>query len=93
MREKTRLCGAKFALMNCRHEQVLCLKTDENGEAEIDRLPYGKYYLREIEAPIGYHRCCEEVEIVIDEENDRRCVEFVNKRKTGSIKIIKFGVD
>ncbi len=93
MQEKTRLSGAKFVLMDCRHEQIMCIKTDANGEAIIDCLPFGKYYLREVEPPQGYHRCCEEVEIVIDEDNDHRCVEFVNKRKMGSIKIIKYGID
>lgn len=93
MQDKIRLSGAKFVLMDCHHEQIMCIKTDENGEALIDCLPYGKYYLREVEPPMGYHRCSEEVEIVIDEDNCNRCVEFINKRKTGSIKIIKYGME
>lgn len=93
MQEKIRLSGAKFVLLDCHREQIMCVKTDENGEALIDCLPYGKYYLKEIEPPQGYHRCSEEVEIVIDESSNHRLAEFINKRKTGSIKIIKYGID
>ena len=92
MQERCRLAGAKFIVLNCNHEQIMCVKTDCNGEAIIDGLPYGKYFIKEVEPPCGYCKCDEIIELEIDCANENRCVEFVNRRKTGSIKIIKYGI-
>lgn len=92
MQEKCRLAGAKFIILNSNHEQIMCVQTDSHGEAIIDGLPYGRYYIKEVDPPMGYHRCEETVELEISENNCDRCVEFVNRRKTGSIKIIKYGI-
>lgn len=91
MRDKCRLEGAKFILSDASGKQLMCVVTDARGEACIDNLPYGTYYLREVEAPCGYAPCADEVEIVISECNENRTVEFVNRCRYGSIKIIKYG--
>ena len=93
MLERMRLPGAKFELLNCNKQPIMCVVTNCNGEAFIDCLPYGKYYLREIEAPCGYEKSCQCIEIIIGDQCRNRCVEVVNKRKTGSVKIIKYGTD
>ena len=41
------------------------LTTGENGKIEIDGLDADTYYLREIEAPAGYNKLSEDVQVVI----------------------------
>lgn len=88
---KIKLAGAKFALCDCEGRTVACGVTNSCGEIVFDCLPFGKYYLRELEAPCGYTKCDEVVEVCISECSAHECVEFVNVKKTGSIKVVKFG--
>lgn len=48
------LANAKFNLCNNDGTVVATLVTDDSGKAEYDNLPWGSYYLEEIEAPRGY---------------------------------------
>lgn len=84
-----RLEGAKFLLLDCNRQEIMCVMTDDCGEAFIDRIPFGRYYLVEVQPPQGYARYKKEIEIVIDENSARRCIEIVNYRRTGSLNIIK----
>lgn len=90
---KIRLRGAKFVLYDSCGKAISCGVTNDCGELCFTNLPLGKYYLREECAPCGYDKCHEYCEVVIDKCNPNEYVEFVNKRITGSIKIVKFGVD
>lgn len=90
---KTRLCGAKFVLYDACGKAIACGVTDERGELCFTGLPLGKYFLREAEAPCGYDKQHEYCEVVIDECHPNERVEFVNARLTGSIKVVKYGVD
>lgn len=93
MNERMRLPRAKFELLDCYKRPIMCVVTDDNGEAVIENLPFGTYFLRETEAPCGFERNCDLVEIVINEKNSFSCVEFVNRKKKGAIKIIKLGIN
>ena len=61
---ETRLKNAVFCLMDKNKKVVISeIKTDENGEAIIDNILPGKYYINEINAPAGYIKYDKEIEI------------------------------
>jgi len=93
MDKKKRLAGAKFVLLNCRGKEIACGVTNKDGELFFDCLPFGRYFIKEIEAPCGYEKCDKISEICLNCERPHRCVEFMNEKKKGSIKILKFGRD
>ncbi|MBO6233723.1 MAG: Cys-Gln thioester bond-forming surface protein [Clostridia bacterium] len=47
--------GVTFGLFNSKNEQIGTLKTDKNGKAESSKLPYGKYYLKELDTGSPYY--------------------------------------
>ena len=87
--EKKRLQGARFMLLDEGRNEVKSVMTDETGEALIEKLPFGKYYLVETNPPFGYRRLDKEIEILIDESCADRCVEVMSSQCFGSLKIIK----
>jgi hypothetical protein len=87
-----RLPGAKFVLIDECGRELACGVTNDCGELEFDCLPPGKYYIKELEAPCGYEKSRECAEVRLCDCSLHRCVEFVNERKKGSIKIVKYGV-
>ncbi len=50
----TSLKDAKIAIYNYKDELVYEGTTNEDGEIILNNIPYGNYYLKEIEAPTGY---------------------------------------
>ena len=67
---KTPIAGVKFAILNESKEVIEEIVTDENGIAESSKLPYGKYYFKEIEAPVGYIMDTTEHEFSIVDNDD-----------------------
>lgn len=68
---KETLEGATFGIYNENDVQVGTLKTDETGKATSELLPYGKYYLKELDTGSVYYLLNEktfEFEIVKDGE-------------------------
>ncbi len=68
---KETLKDAKFGIYNENDELVGTLITDENGKAKSELLPYGKYYLKELETGSVYYLLNEntyEFEIVKNHE-------------------------
>ncbi|MHC8517799.1 SpaA isopeptide-forming pilin-related protein [Sporosarcina sp. ITBMC105] len=60
------LKGAKFALVDKESKATVASgETNENGEVVFDRLLYGDYLLKEIQAPVGY-LAAEDQTITID---------------------------
>ena len=51
-------------------EQVATLTTDENGQASVDGLYLGNYYVKEITPPTGYLVDEEEHDLVCNYEGD-----------------------
>ncbi len=59
---------ATFSLYTEDGTWITDLTTDENGSLFVDSLPYGKYYLLEIESPEGYQLSQEKIPFTIQEE-------------------------
>ncbi|OUQ48606.1 Spy0128 family protein [Lachnoclostridium sp. An118] len=81
---ETVLQDAKFGLYTteaCRDEDQVGepLPTGANGRVTFDRLPYGTYYLKEVEAPEGYIKDSTVRKVIISEENKTETVTFTNK--------------
>lgn len=75
-------------------EQVATLTTDENGKAKIVDLYLGKYYVKELTAPVGYLLDEKEYDVACGYEGDtkltvERSVEFVEQVIKQPFQIIK----
>lgn len=86
-----KLPGAKFVLIDKCGDEIACGVTNECGELVFDCLPFGTYFIKEIEAPCGFEKSNRCIEVCIDNNSRHKCIEFMNERKKGSIKIIKLG--
>ena len=53
--------------------------SDENGHFEFDKIPYGEYIVREIEAPTGYILSDESYPVTISEDGEIITIRTVNK--------------
>ena len=89
--KKERLAGAKFVLLNSRGREVACGITNREGEIYFADLPFGKYFVKEIEAPRGFEKSDKIAEVCINFEHRTRTVEFLNKRSRGGITVVKYG--
>ena len=88
---KDTLGGAVFGLykdQNC-ETQIGEVTTGSNGEASFDRLPYGTYYVKEIEAPDGYIKDNEVKTCTISKENPTVQVESTNKYNLAPVSMQK----
>ena len=54
--------------------------SDEQGLFLVDNLPYGEYYLWEVETPTGYYALSGPVKFVIDESSIEQMITIENKR-------------
>ena len=61
------LPGAEYALINEFGEQMMTAVSDANGIITFEKVPYGKYKVKELAAPEGYLLSKEITEITIDE--------------------------
>lgn len=73
---------------------VAVLTTNENGEADIDNLPLGKYQVVEVQPPNGFAICEEPQDIVLSYADEHTDVvygesEFVNARVKPELSLIK----
>lgn len=58
---------------------IITAVSDENGHFEFDKVPYGEYIVREIEAPRGYIFSDEQYPVTISEDGDIVEIKAVNK--------------
>lgn len=65
---KKPLAGGKFALENAEGQLLQELVSDENGVVHATGLAPGRYVIREIQAPEGFNRSEETIELTIDEQ-------------------------
>ena len=68
---KENLSGATFGIFDENNNQIGTLTTDSNGKAKSELLPYGKYYLKELDTGSHYYLLNEntyEFEIKVDGE-------------------------
>lgn len=85
------LGGAVFGLYKdekC-ETQIGKVTTGSNGEASFDRLPYGTYYVKEIEAPDGYIKDNGVKTCTISKENPTVQVESTNKYNLAPVSMQK----
>ena len=68
-------------------DRVATLTTDENGEASVENLYLGEYFVKEITPPVGYLADASEHDLVCDYEGDltatveRQCVSLEQVKK------------
>ncbi len=89
--ETKKLAGVKFELRAKCGCVIACGKTNENGELKFDGLPNGTYFLTEVESNKGWECDSKPICVEICDENPHKCVEVVNTKDCGSIKLIKYG--
>ena len=77
---KTKLKGAIFQLLDKNKKVIVSeIKTDENGEAVLNNIIPGKYYIKEIKSPLGYIKYDKEIEINT-EFNEELTITIKNKK-------------
>lgn len=72
--------GVKFSIYNSNDDLVDTVITDENGIALSQKLPYGEYYILEVESLDGYIINEEKIEVKID-KNDIFEIELTNEKE------------
>ncbi|GAB6499082.1 Cys-Gln thioester bond-forming surface protein [Bacillus cereus] len=87
-----KLPGAEFTIYNEAGKEVVKGKTDKNGIAKFEKLPFGKYTYKETLAPNGYVVNEETFPFEITKDGDilKHIVE--NKKITGTLEITKVDV-
>lgn len=70
-KEGVELSGARFALYNDEEctTQIATAESDDNGNVTFDKLRVGTYYLKEIQAPVGYVASNEKWTVTVTKEN------------------------
>lgn len=70
-KEGAELSGARFALYNDEEctTQIATAESDDNGNVTFDKLRAGTYYLKEIQAPVGYVASNEKWTVTVTKEN------------------------
>src|SRR5690606_14657433 len=63
--------------------------TDATGKVVLTNLAAGTYYIKEVKAPAGYEPLNESIPVTIDGGEQNVTVKVENKKKTGTITVIK----
>lgn len=71
-KEGAELSGARFALYNDEEctTQIATAESDDNGNVTFDKLRAGTYYLKEIQAPVGYVASNEKWTVTVRKDSD-----------------------
>ena len=71
-KEDAELSGARFALYNDEEctTQIATAESDDNGNVTFDKLRAGTYYLKEIQAPVGYVASNEKWTVTVTKDSD-----------------------
>lgn len=86
------LSGAVFGLFDEKNMKILEAISDSDGSVVFQQIPYGKYTIRELSAPYGYHPSEEEWSLVVDGTYLNPIAilaTVVNQDAPGRIKILK----
>ena len=96
--ETLKLIGAVFQVINKDGDVVTELTTDKNGLAVSNPLLVGKYYLKEVQAPVGYMLMKEPIEVNVTGDVSIQKITIENSKnewiipETGGIGTIIFYV-
>ena len=86
------LAGAVFGLFNDQGDQVQEATSDADGSVVFQQIPYGRYTIRELSAPYGYHPSAGTWEVTVDGtyQNPIGLLDtIVNEDAPGRIRILK----
>ena len=83
------LPNTKIEIYNDKDELVFEKATNENGQIIIENIEYGKYYIIEKEAPVGYILNDEKMYFEIKENGEVVKSEMTNTKIKGTLKFIK----
>lgn len=77
--ENTPLENVEFNILDSSYNIVKTIKTNKYGECETERLPIGKYYIKEVKTQEGYKLLNELVEVNIENNEDEILVQILNE--------------
>ena len=81
--------GAKYGIYNLNDELVSEIILDKLGEFYLD-MPFGNYYLKEIEAPIGYVKNEEKYYFNLTFDNNETIIDVSDKVISKNVKLKKY---
>lgn len=83
-KEGAGLSGARFALYNDEEctTQIATATSDDDGNVTFDKLRAGTYYLKEIQAPVGYVASNEKWTVTVTKENGKVTTTLKNSSGT-----------
>lgn len=83
-KEGAGLSGARFALYNDEEctTQIATATSDDSGKVTFDKLRAGTYYLKEIQAPVGYVASNEKWTVTVTKENNNVTTTLKNSSGT-----------
>lgn len=76
---ETPLINTKYRIVDSNKEEIAIMSVDETGTIEIKNLPYGTYYIQEIETDSSYLLDQEVHEITLTEDNPKIELTLENK--------------
>ncbi len=83
--ENIKLQHAEFQVFNQEGKEVGKLITDENGKASLEKLPFGKYTIKEVKAPNGYMLLRDPIEIEITAATPMQVLKVENQKSAWEI--------
>lgn len=83
------LKGAIYGIYNTEGKEISTITIQENSTGIIENIPFGKYYIQEIKAPVGYQINTEKKEITITKEKPKINITLENEIIKKKITIYK----
>ena len=82
------LSGARFALYNDEEctTQIATAESDDNGNVTFDKLRAGTYYLKEIQAPVGYVASNEKWTVTVRKDSDTQVTTTLRDSSGNAVK-------
>jgi len=83
--ENVKLQHAEFLVFNQEGKEVGKLTTDGNGKASLDKLPLGKYTIKEVKAPDGYMLLRDPIEVEVTAATPTQVLKVENQKSKWEI--------